>query len=588
MTLHDLKDHFQTNVDNFHLERQEAEKYLSPEMAKTFPKKAATELLNLIFKDILSELPEITERAILSYKKDLNFKWSKEQKTKYFKKEIKKLERYYKGSPFATWFVIDEFHNEIFKEHALKNIADTYLNELGKYEFWNELPLLENGAFDFSKLDFDKVAKAIKEIKSELKFTFFHLIKTKVLKIEFEKWQIQNVNPKIEKIKDIDVKAHLIETIQKGEKSALDTAEISIKQDFFEIEKWKINDNHYKKLLSELISKTINRYKNIKNLYKASNEQFEFLNSEVRTAGTKELNDIDRLDFIATAIKSYLDQEPEDKEGIAQMLDAIDQVQNLETIVFETKTLDLKTVAYLKVLQNLENNIPNEPFKSTSNEFEFLLGNMVDFTKDTEYSHTTYKSYAEDFCVSFNRLSKQLQQNELTEWIEKIDNGFYLDNALMVDKPVIYKENKWKKNYRLMKNLILNGIELVPENNTNKPPQQEKFQFTNKFDTVPEDKVYQYFFDKLVNPGYMTNEDLKKYLVQAFEQTAQEKIIFTLTKSPKVGTVRNIFYIYYAEIASKPHNEQKRYASLLGEHFSGYDTKKVLNNFARDYQIVRK
>jgi hypothetical protein len=530
MTLQDLKDHFQTNVDNFHLERQEAEKYLSPEIAKTFPKKAATELLNLIFQDILSELPEITERAILSYKKDLNFKWSKEQKTKYFKKEIKKLERYYKGSPFATWFVIDEFHNEIFKEHALKNIADTYLNELGKYEFWNELPLLETGDFDFSKLDFDNTAKALKEINSELKFTFFHLIKTKVLKIEFEKWQIQNVNPKIEKVKEIDVKAHLIETIQKGEKSALETVEISMKQDFFEIEKWKINDNHYKKLLSELIAKTINRYKSIKNLYKVSNEQFEFLNSEVRISGTKELNDNDRLDFIATAIKSYLDWEPEDKEGIARKLDAIDQVQNLETIVFETKTLDLKTAAYLEILQNLKNSIPNEPYKSTSNEFEFLLGNMVDFTKDTKYDHIAYKSFAQDFCISFNRLSKQLQQNELAEWVEKIDNGFYLDIALIVDKPVIYKENKWKNNYRLMKNLVLNGVELEPENNTNKPPQQ-----VNNFSVLEWATIFYYADETKLLPEHR------------FIKKRMEKFM----ESHNISTTFNSFKNHY-------HNAKKR------------------------------
>src|SRR5690606_38054827 len=129
MTLQDLKNHFQTNVDNFHLERKEAEKYLNPLMVKASPKKAASELLNLMFKDILLELPKITEHAILSYKNDLNFKLSKEQKAKYFNKEIKKLEKYYKISPFTHWFVIDEFHNEIFKEPALKNIADSFLNE---------------------------------------------------------------------------------------------------------------------------------------------------------------------------------------------------------------------------------------------------------------------------------------------------------------------------------------------------------------------------------------------------------------------------------------------------------------------------
>lgn len=663
MTLQDLKNHFQTTVDNFHLERQEAEKYLSPEMVKTFPKKAATELLNLIFKDILSELPEITERAILSYKKDLNFKWSKEQKTKYFKKEIKKLERYYKGSPFATWFVIDEFHNEIFKEHALKNIADTYLNELGKYEFWNELPLLENGAFDFSKLDFDKVAKAIKEIKSELKFTFFHLIKTKVMKIEFENFLIRDDEIKQKLTPDFINELRLCYSttnwVFENEKIEIVPENLThdylrrnnpigqniLKYYYLPTSKF-FSESEYEKMVDtgyvgqkdatlapypfiiygayfgriDLYTKlSLISFKDEKPYLNGNNNLHYFADfipyfkeyAEGFKEGYNEFEDncikpllpmfADKQDYILK-VHEYLTKriffqhdwlnnhsgfvtEHAQQPKVGRIINAFEDGQKQGyfyrawTIVFSNSQL------FEPLFAKTINERANKP---KIDDIEFLLGNMVDFTKDTEYSHTTYKSYAEDFCVSFNRLSKQLQQNELTEWVEKIDNGFYLDNALMVDKPVIYKENKWKKNYRLMKNLILNGIELVPENNTNKPPQQEKFQFTNKFDTVPEDKVYQYFFDKLVNPGYMTNEDLIKYLVQAFEQTAQEKIIFTLAKSPKVGTVRNIFYIYYAEIASKPHNEQKRYASLLGEHFSGYDTKKVLNNFARDYQIVRK
>lgn len=212
----------------------------------------------------------------------------------------------------------------------------------------------------------------------------------------------------------IDLKAQLIEIIQNTEKMAIDGIETSIKQNLFWLEKNSINEDHYARLLSDLIIKTVNDYEKTKNYYKASTEQFEFFNSELVGQGKKELNDIDRLDFIATVLMSFYDYKPKDREGTALKLDAIMQIDSLEAMVYETKSLELKKSAYLNLLRDLENEKP----------FQDLKENDLD-----EVSNKIKNPYPEIFPNVFSfQLFKRLYEN-------------YKDsNTLLADFSFIYRK----------------------------------------------------------------------------------------------------------------------------------------------------
>jgi len=112
------------------------------------------------------------------------------------------------------------------------------------------------------------------------------------------------------------------------------------------------------------------------------------------------------------------------------------------------------------------------------------------------------------------------------------------------------------------------------------PPDQPNFTFTNNFDKAePPSKVYEYFNNTLVSKGYLSEEDLKSYLISAFqnETPPKEKITFS---DRHIGNITSIFYKYYADADNK-HGKQEDYAELLGEYFKGFSTQKVMNNFAK-------
>lgn len=142
-------------------------------------------------------------------------------------------------------------------------------------------------------------------------------------------------------------KNYLIETIEVAENKAIKTVEISVEQDLSSLKNIALDDNHHKQLLSSHIAETLNTYYNLKNLYKASSEQFLFLKETTKNSLTPK----DKIDFIATVLMSYIDWDVKDKEEVETKLDAIYQIQNLSDIVYETKLLELKAQGFKKVLQ---------------------------------------------------------------------------------------------------------------------------------------------------------------------------------------------------------------------------------------------
>ncbi|HHT9079571.1 TPA: hypothetical protein ACT5CJ_002359 [Flavobacterium psychrophilum] len=108
-----------------------------------------------------------------------------------------------------------------------------------------------------------------------------------------------------------------------------------------------------------------------------------------------------------------------------------------------------------------------------------------------------------------------------------------------------------------------------------------KFEFENNFD--PENakpkKVYDYFKKELVDAGYLSLEDLEKYLIMAFQDKTAPSERFSFAKKIKVKKAHDIFYRYYTVITNAGNGNKMKYAELLGNYFTGYIAKKVYNNF---------
>jgi hypothetical protein len=107
------------------------------------------------------------------------------------------------------------------------------------------------------------------------------------------------------------------------------------------------------------------------------------------------------------------------------------------------------------------------------------------------------------------------------------------------------------------------------------------FSFTNNFDRITPIQIYEHFKNGLVKKGYLTEQDLIKYLKAAFEMKAKPETLFKIKDAPNKATIEAVFYTYYKNVAGKVHGKQSQYAALLGEYFEGYKTSTVSTNFSK-------
>jgi hypothetical protein len=105
--------------------------------------------------------------------------------------------------------------------------------------------------------------------------------------------------------------------------------------------------------------------------------------------------------------------------------------------------------------------------------------------------------------------------------------------------------------------------------------------FTNNFDSVEPKDVFLHFKPYLVDKGYLSELELKKYLKAAFEVKKTPKQLFKIKDAITKKSVTKVFYLYYKNVAGKPHGKQKEYAALLGDYFEGYSTELIITNFSR-------
>jgi hypothetical protein len=122
-------------------------------------------------------------------------------------------------------------------------------------------------------------------------------------------------------------------------------------------------------------------------------------------------------------------------------------------------------------------------------------------------------------------------------------------------------------------------IELQSENDTTT--------FKNNFDSNPPKIVFKHFKEGLVKKGYLTEEELNKFLKAAFENKTKPRHLFSFRNVQSKQKIALVFYTYFKEVSQKPHGKQRAYCSLLGEYFLGYTTKDVSSNWSKGYKGKR-
>lgn len=110
-----------------------------------------------------------------------------------------------------------------------------------------------------------------------------------------------------------------------------------------------------------------------------------------------------------------------------------------------------------------------------------------------------------------------------------------------------------------------------------------QFSVNNK-DLVEAKDVYEYFKKHLVDPNYLSEDQLNEYLILAFQSKPQQvpKKRFVFQNKPKKKKIYSIYYNYYHDIVGAERGKQTEYAELLGEYFAGYNTPTTYTNMNKD------
>lgn len=106
-------------------------------------------------------------------------------------------------------------------------------------------------------------------------------------------------------------------------------------------------------------------------------------------------------------------------------------------------------------------------------------------------------------------------------------------------------------------------------------PEVEKLQgLKNNFDTLPIKDVYDYFKTNLVDKKRLSEDDLIKYLKQAFDEQKPPKKKIELKYNTKQEITR-VFYNYYK--IEKTYGQQQKYVDLLKLYFIGFERLTTTN-----------
>jgi hypothetical protein len=153
---------------------------------------------------------------------------------------------------------------------------------------------------------------------------------------------------------------------------------------------------------------------------------------------------------------------------------------------------------------------------------------------------------------------------------------FYKAWEIILNNPTIF-ESVFTKHFELNKPEQLEPEPLdLSDTTTIETPL-----FNNKFDTVKESTVIEYFTKKLVETKHISETDLFLFLDLAFDKmkVPKQKISFEHLNTQK--KIINVFYEYYKIVAGKPYGKQEKYINLLCDYFIGFEYDKIKTNFAK-------
>lgn len=232
--------------------------------------------------------------------------------------------------------------------------------------------------------------------------------------------------------------AHIIKTIKSAEVLAKECVEVSISQDYFEIKNKAINDDHLEKLSKQYVYKLVEEYDSTENIYKASNFNFKFIQSQTE----QELTEIDRLEFIEMIILSTINGDKTSDEDYHFALNVLQQLKELERIVYDTKLLELK-------IDHIKKELKNDEAKSntTRTHIAYCIHYLAQ-TKSLKLKNVfpSDKAWTE-IGLQYNKNAKNIQQmyNEINSSIDvrtsktRIKIIEYVIKKMLVDYPKAQK-----------------------------------------------------------------------------------------------------------------------------------------------------
>jgi len=225
-------------------------------------------------------------------------------------------------------------------------------------------------------------------------------------------------------------------------------------------------------------------------------------------------------------------------------------------------------------------------FKPIIEAFELFIDKLpkedfeVEFWEIYPASHKPIES-----CLSFIIQREAELINEIEFTISEFKENEYWEFDFEEYQKFIDTSKPMELLFNLSELLVqLNRLEMF--NEFLLPPQQTETKqetptFTNNFDNINPTEIYKHFKAGLVEKGYLTEQELNKYLKAAFELKTIPETLFKIKDAPKKAAIEAVFYKYYKNVAGKIHGKQNQYAALLGDYFEGYKTTTVSSNFSK-------
>lgn len=168
--------------------------------------------------------------------------------------------------------------------------------------------------------------------------------------------------------------------IKRQEQLAEEIYKEDIRMTLFDLKRKSFEIGDYQKQLSNFLSSNINNYNNIRNIYKASNESFEYLNQK------GDLDNEERIDFIVTAIRGVLNGPENSKADAYRKRDILEQILDLENIVLETHLAKLKydisslsTKEFIKILKDRNEKESLKDLFIDPNKYDDFILKMKDY-----------------------------------------------------------------------------------------------------------------------------------------------------------------------------------------------------------------